>query len=141
MKKLVMLCVMVLTLAISAVASAASGKVLDAEEAIVAKFIEGGNYKAITASLSAEMQQNWDEKAYTNMQQQVANNFGKLTTNKLRIIEKFDDADILTYQIVGEKIPAARFVYVFMLNGEKPLLHDFRILMPKAKEETSEAGK
>ena len=64
-----MLCVMVLTLAISAVASAASGKVLDAEEAIVAKFIEGGNYKAITASLSAEMQQNWDEKAYTNSQQ------------------------------------------------------------------------
>ena len=71
----------------------------------------------------------------------IANNFGKLTTNKLRIIEKFDDADILTYQIIGEKIPAARFVYVFMLNGEKPLLHDFRILMPKAKEETSEAGK
>ena len=37
MKKLVMLLVMLLSLAVTAVCNAASGKILDAEEAIVAK--------------------------------------------------------------------------------------------------------
>lgn len=61
------------------------------------------------------------------------------STNKLRVMEKFDDADVLTYQIIGEKVPAARFVYVFVLNGDKPLLNDLKVLLPKAKQEA--AGK
>ena len=70
----------------------------------------------------------------------MAKDFGKLTTNKLRIIEKFDDADVLTYQIIAEKVPAARFIFVFVLNGEKPLLNDLRVMLPKAQEEAP-AGK
>ena len=54
-------------------------------------------------------------------------------------MEKFDDADVITYQIIGEKVPAARFVYVFVLNGDKPLLNDLKVLLPKAKQEA--AGK
>ena len=61
------------------------------------------------------------------------------STNKLRVMEKFDDADVITYQIIGEKVPAARFVYVFVLNGDKPLLNDLKVLLPKAKQEA--AGK
>ena len=143
MKKILMLLVMVLTLAVSAVCSAAGGKVLDAEEAIVAKFMEGNNYKAVSAMMSADMQKDWTENAYTNMHEQVAESFGKLTTNRLRVIEKLDDADVLVYQVVGEKIPSARFVYVFVLNGEKPLLKDFQMLLPKPKEEAdaNAAGK
>ncbi|WP_299447787.1 hypothetical protein [uncultured Phascolarctobacterium sp.] len=143
MKKIFMLLVMVMTLAVSAVCSAAGGKVLDAEEAIVAKFMEGNNYKAVSSMMTAEMQKDWTEKNYTNMHEQVAKNFGKLTTNRLRVIEKLDDADILTYQIIGEKIPSARFVYVFVLNGEKPMLRDFEILLPRPKKEApaNAAGK
>ncbi len=137
MKKMLMLLVMVMTLAVSAVCSAAGGKVLDAEEAIVAKFMGGNNYKAVSSMMSADMQKDWTENAYNNMHEQVAKSFGKLTTNRLRVIEKLDDADVLVYQIVGEKIPAARFVYVFVLNGEKPLLKDFQILLPKPQEEAS----
>ena len=140
MKKIVLFMLMLLMLAISSVCSAASGKVLDAEEAIVAKFVESGNFKAVSSMLSAEMQKNWDEKAYSNFQESLAKDFGKLTTNKLRIIEKFDDADVLTYQIIAEKVPAARFVFVFVLNGEKPLLNDLRVMLPKPKEEAP-AGK
>ena len=51
MKKIVLFLVTLLVLAFSAVASAASGKVLDAEEAIVAKFIAGGNFKAVSPPL------------------------------------------------------------------------------------------
>lgn len=140
MKKIVMLMVMMLTLAFSAVCSAASGKILDAEEAIVAKFMAGGNYKAVSSMLSADMQKNWDEKSFTNFHSQINTQFGKLTTNKLRVIEKFDDADVLTYQIIGEKVPAARFIFIFMLNGEKPLLNDLRVILPQPKEEAP-AGK
>ena len=133
MKKLVMLVVMLLTLAFSAVCSAASGKILDAEETIAAKFMEG-NYKAVSAMLTADMQKNFTQEAYTNFHSQLNSEFGQLTTKKLRIIEKFDDADVLTYQIIGEKVPAARFVFIFVLNGEKPLLNDFRVMLPKPKE-------
>ena len=140
MKKIVLFLVTLLVLAFSAVCSAASGKVLDAEEAIVAKFIAGGNFKAVSPLLSAEMQKNWTEKSYSNFQNSLAKDFGKLTTNKLRIIEKFDDADVLTYQIIAEKVPAARFIFVFVLNGEKPLLNDLRVMLPKAQEKAP-AGK
>ena len=116
MKKIVMLLVMLFALAISAVCSAASGKILDAEEAIAAKFMEG-NYKAVSAMLTADMQKNFTQEAYTNFHSQLNSEFGQLTTKKLRIIEKFDDADVLTYQIIGEKVPAARFVFIFVLNG------------------------
>ena len=138
MKKIVMLAVMLLTLAFSAVCSAASGKVLDAEEAIVAKFMEG-NYKAVSSLISADMQKNFTETAYANFHAQLAKDFGKLTTNQLRVVEKFDDADVLTYQIIAEKVPAARFVYVFVLNGDKPLLNDLRVLLPKPQQEAAPA--
>lgn len=138
MKKIVMLLVMLLTLAFSAVCSAASGKVLDAEESIVAKFMEG-NYKAVSSLISADMQKNFTETAYANFHAQLAKDFGKLTTNKLRVVEKFDDADVLTYQIIAEKVPAARFVYVFVLNGDKPLLNDLRVLLPKPQQEAAPA--
>ena len=139
MKKIVLLLTMLLTLAFSAVCSAASGKVLDAEEAIVAKFMEG-NYKSVTSLLSADMQKNWDEKSFANFHNQVNTQFGKLTTNKLRVVEKFDDADVLTYQIIGEKVPVARFIYIFVLNGDKPLLNDLRVIVPQPKE-AAPAGK
>lgn len=141
MKKILMLLTMVLMLAVSAVCSASNGKVLDAEEALIAKFLAGGNYKAVSTLMTAEMQKNWDEKSYTNFQSTLAQDFGKLTTNQLIVVEKHKDADVLLYQVAGEKIPAARFVYLFKLNGEKPLLDDFSVMLPQKKEEAAEKNK
>ncbi len=134
MKKILMLAVMVMMLAVSAVCSAAGGKILDAEENIVEKFIGGGNYKSVSALMDTDMQKDWDEAAYGNMQEQIGKNFGRLTTHRLRIIQKLDDADVLIYQVISEKIPSARFMYVFVLNGEKPLLSDFVIQLPQQEE-------
>ena len=103
MKKILMLVTMVMMLAVSAVCSASNGKVLDSEEAIAAKFISGGNYKAITSMMTEDMQKNWDEKAYTNLQAQLAKDFGKLTTNQLLVVEKHNGADVLLYQVAAEK--------------------------------------
>ncbi len=135
MKKTIMLALMLLMLAVSAVCSAANGKILDAEEAIAAKFSQATSYKAVSPSMTAEMQTDWTETAFNNLHAQLAKDFGTLTTHKLRVLEKYDDADVLTYQVACEKIPRAEFIYVFTLNGEKPLLKEFRILLPKPQEE------
>ena len=137
MKKVLMLVTMIMMLAFSAVCSASNGKVLDAEEALIGKFLAGGNYKAVSAVMTPEMQKNWDEKAYSNFQSTLAKDFGKLTTNQLIVVEKHKDADVLLYQVAAEKIPAARFVYLFKLNGEKPLLNDFSVMLPQKKEEAA----
>ena len=137
MKKILMLVTMVMTLAFSAVCSASNGKVLDAEEALVAKFLNGGNYKVAATVMTPEMQKNWDEKAYTNFQSTLAKDFGKLNTNQLIVVEKHKDADVLLYQVAAEKIPAARFVYLFKLSGEKPLLNDFSVMLPQKTEEAA----
>ena len=137
MKKLLMLVTMIMMLAVSAVCSASNGKVLDAEEALIGKFLAGGNYKAVSAVMTPEMQKNWDEKAYTNFQATLAKDFGKLTTNQLIVVEKHKDADVLLYQVAAEKMPAARFVYLFKLEGEKPLLSDFSVMLPQKKEEAA----
>ena len=136
MKKILMLVTMIMMLAVSAVCSASNGKVLDAEEVIVDKFI-----KAVTSMMTEDMQKNWDEKAYNNLHAQLAKDFGKLTTNQLLVVEKHNGADVLLYQVVAEKKPAARFVYLFKLNGEKPLLHDFSVMLPQQKEAAKEEAK
>ena len=97
MKKILMLVTMIMMLAVSAVCSASNGKVLDEEEAIVDKFINGGNYKAVTSMMTEDMQKNWDEKAYNNLHAQLAKDFGKLTTNQLIVVEKHNGADCLLY--------------------------------------------
>ncbi len=141
MKKIVMMVVMMMMLAISAVCSASNGKVLDAEEAIAAKFLAGGNYNAVSSVMADEMKKNWDEKTYSNFQAQIAKDFGKLTTNQLIVVEKHKNADVLLYQVTAEKMPAARFVYLFELNGEKALLKDFSVMLPQKPEEAKVAEK
>lgn len=141
MKKILMLVTMIMMLAVSAVCSASNGKVLDEEEAIVDKFINGANYKAVTSMMTEDMQKNWNEKAYNNLHAQLAKDFGKLTTNQLIVVEKHNGADVLLYQGAAEKKPAARFVYLFKLNGEKPLLNDFSVMLPQQKEAAKEEAK
>lgn len=131
---------MVMMLAISAICSASNGTVLDAEENIASRFLTGGNYKAVTSLMTADMQKNWDESSYNNFQAQIAKDFGKITTNQLIVVEKHKDADVLLYQVASEKIPAARFVYLFLLNGEKPLLSDFSVMLPQQKTDNNAAA-
>lgn len=137
MKKIVMMFVMVMMLAFSAVCSASNGKVLDSEEALAAKFLNG-DFKAVSAVMSDDMKKNWDEKAYANFKEQITKNFGKINTNQLIVVEKHKDADILLYQVASEKVPAARFVFLFSVKGEKAMLSDFNILLPQQKDAVAE---
>lgn len=137
MKKMLMMVVMVLTLAFSAVCSASNGSLLDAQEKIVGNFLKGTNYKSVSAVMNDDMKKNWDEKTYNNFKEQIAKDFGKINTQDLILVEKHKNADILLYQVTSEKVPAARFVFLFQVEKEKPMLADFNVMLPK-KEEAAE---
>lgn len=140
MKKMLMMVVMVLTLAFSAVCSASNGSVLDAQEKIVKNFLNSSNYKSVAAVMNEDMKKNWDEKAYTNFKSQIEKDFGKINTNNLILVKKHQNADILLYQVASEKVPAARFVFLFQVEKEKPLLADFNVMLPQ-KEDAAAAEK
>lgn len=134
MKKMLMMVVMVLTLAFSAVCSASNGSLLDAQEKIVGNFLKGTNYKSVSALMNDDMKKNWDEKTYNNFKEQIAKDFGKINTQDLILVEKHKNADILLYQVTSEKVPAARFVFLFQVEKEKPMLADFNVMLPKKEE-------
>ena len=52
MKKILLMLTMVLVLGFSAICSASNGKVLDAEEAMVNKFLAASNYSAVTSMMT-----------------------------------------------------------------------------------------
>lgn len=138
MKKMLMMVVMVLTLAFSAVCSASNGSLLDAQEKIVGNFLKGTNYKSVSAVMNDDMKKNWDEKTYNNFKEQIAKDFGKINTQDLILVEKHKNADILLYQVTSEKVPAARFVFLFQVEKEKPMLADFNVMLPKKEEAAAE---
>ena len=129
---------MVLTLAFSAVCSASNGSLLDAQEKIVGNFLKGTNYKSVSALMNDDMKKNWDEKTYNNFKEQIAKDFGKINTQDLILVEKHKNADILLYQVTSEKVPAARFVFLFQVEKEKPMLADFNVMLPKKEEAAAE---
>ena len=138
MKKMLMMVVMVLTLAFSAVCSASNGSLLDAQEKIVGNFLKGTNYKSVSALMNDDMKKNWDEKTYNNFKEQIAKDFGKINTQDLILVEKHKNADILLYQVTSEKVPAARFVFLFTVEKEKTMLADFNVMLPKKEEAAAE---
>lgn len=138
MKKMLMMVVMVLTLAFSAVCSASNGSLLDAQEKIVGNFLKGTNYKSVSAVMNDDMKKNWDEKTYNNFKEQIDKDFGKINTQDLILVEKHKNADILLYQVTSEKVPAARFVFLFQVEKEKPMLADFNVMLPKKEEAAAE---
>ena len=138
MKKMLMMVVMVLTLAFSAVCSASNGSLLDAQEKIAGNFLKGTNYKSVSALMNDDMKKNWDEKTYNNFKEQIAKDFGKINTQDLILVEKHKNADILLYQVTSEKVPAARFVFLFQVEKEKPMLADFNVMLPKKEEAAAE---
>lgn len=142
MKKLFLTIAMLIMLAVSSVCSAANGKMLSAEEKLVNDFLNAKSYGSITSIMTDNMKKSLTADAYANFKEQVEKNFGKLTMRKLRIVQKFDDADVLVYQAIFEKVPAAEYSFVFMIQNGKPMLEKFGLaLPPKPQAEAAPAKK
>ncbi len=134
MKKFILMLTVLLMLAISAVCSASNGKVLDAEEAIVTKFLNAKDYKVATSVMTADMQKDFTAETFANFKVQLAKNFGEMTSSKLFMVEKGEGVDVLRYVSTFKKQPEAQFIFMFVLNGEKPLLQKFALMLPPAPQ-------
>lgn len=130
----------VLVLGFSAICSASNGKVLDAEEAMVNKFLAASNYSAVTSMMTDGMKKDFTEEVFKNFKEQMDKNFGAVSEKRLVVIEKGADADILRYSMKFAKQPEAMMSFLFAVKNEKPLLGDFGIALPQ-KEENKEAAK
>lgn len=144
MKKILLMLTMVLVLGFSAICSASNGKVLDAEEAMVNKFLAASNYSAVTSMMTDGMKKDFTEEVFKNFKEQfkeqMDKNFGAVSEKRLVVIEKGADADILRYSMKFAKQPEAMMSFLFAVKNEKPLLGDFGIALPQ-KEENKEAAK
>ena len=141
MKKLFLAIAMIMMMSISAVCSAANGKMLSAEEKLVNDFLNAKSYGSITSIMTDNMKKSLTADAYANFKEQVAKNFGNLTMRKLRIVQKFDDADVLVYQAIFEKVPAAEYSFVFMIQNGKPMLEKFGLALPPQPQTEAPAKK
>lgn len=140
MKKIVLMLTMVFMLAFSAVCSASNGKVLDAEETIINKFLSATKYTAITSMMTEDMKKDFNEETFNNFREQLDKNFGKLNEKQLFLVEKGKDVDVLRYQSSFALVPEAQFVFMFKVENEKPLLAKFALALPP-KEGAAEEQK
>ncbi len=138
MKKIVLMLTMVFMLAFSAVCSASNGKVLDAEETIINKFLSATKYSAITSMMTEDMQKDFNEETFNNFREQLDKNFGKLNEKQLFLVEKGKDVDVLRYQSSFALVPEAQFVFMFKVENEKPLLAKFALALPPKEDAAQE---
>ncbi|MCD8199139.1 MAG: DUF3887 domain-containing protein [Phascolarctobacterium sp.] len=137
MKKSILMLMMLFMLAFASVCSAAAsnGKILDAEEAVVNKFLNASNFSAVSGLLEGNMKKDVTAEVYSNFKDQVSKNFGRLDDMTLRVVEKQNKNDVLVYLAKFEKIPEAEYIFVFELKGDKPFLVDFVLRLPQKEEE------
>ena len=76
---------MVLVLGFSAICSASNGKVLDAEEAMVNKFLAASNYSAVTSMMTDGMKKDFTEEVFKNFKEQMDKNFGAVSEKRFKI--------------------------------------------------------
>ena len=112
MKKLVMLVTVVLTVAMAAVCFAAGdGNDLNKQQKIVDKFVA-----ALT--VSPELKQKMDVKAFAALQKQVKDTLGTMKEMKFVAYERFDQGDRLTYLGSYSKQQLVRVIYGFNKEGK-----------------------
>lgn len=136
MKKMFVMLVAMLTMAICSVCSATPGKVLDAEDAMVAKLFAAKDYKAVEAFFTPEFKKDFDAKSFDNFK----NSLGALTKSRMLSLEKFDEADQVVYLTAFEKMPDLVYAFIFEVKNEKPLIAGMQFRPLKA-EQPQAAGK
>lgn len=131
MKKMFMLVAMLMMMSLCSICSATPGKVLDSELYIVEKFFAAPNYKAVQPLLAADLQKEFNEEAFNKFKELTDKNFGTVNKNVLRVVTKYDDADVLEFRTSFSKIPLVAYVFAFTVDKEKPLMRNFTFQLPK----------
>lgn len=136
MKKIIFTLATIMMLAVCSVCSATPGKVLDAEDAMVAKMFAAKDYKSVETMFTPEFKQDFDAKSFDNFKSTL----GTLTKSKLVSINKYDEADEVIYITAFEKMPNLLYAFIFEVKNEKPLIAGMQF-RPLESEETQAANK
>lgn len=140
MKKIILTLATMMMLAVSSVCSATPGKVLDAEDVIVAKLFAAKDYKSVEALFSEDFKKDFNAASFDNFKK----SFGAFEKSKLLSINKYDEADEVVYITAFEKMPNVLYAFIFEVKNEKPLLAgmQFRVVEKEEAQGTApEAGK
>lgn len=129
MKKLILILTVVFTLAVSALGFAADGGDLNKEqkaaENFVAAFImEAPDYRTFSNGFDDTLKAKVTEQAYTVLQQQVQERFGRLKESKFYSFQRYDNVDYVTY--VGSFSKEKLVNITFAFNKENKMV-DFAL--------------
>lgn len=122
MKKWIFTITVIMMMAMSSLALAADSEDLAKEQQsvdVLLSVVEAKNipqYKDFSKLLSADLKQNFDEKAYADLPKVIANNFGEVKDVKFYSFQRFDQADRLTYIASFSKQQAVSINVTFNKN-------------------------
>ena len=134
MKKIILTLATMMMLAVCTVCNASPGKVLDAEDAMVAKMFAAKDYKSVEAMFTPEFKQDFDAKSFDNFKSTL----GALTKSKMLTVNKYDEADEVIYITAFEKMPNLVYAFIFEVKNEKPLIAGMQF-RPLASEQQAQA--
>jgi hypothetical protein len=124
MKKKFVMFLMTVMLSFSAVCFASYGTDLDAETKMAEQFFAGNDYKKVSAFMGQDFAKALTAEKYKEFFANVEKDAGKVVGSKLRVIEKYDDADVLHYFIDFEKVKNVKFIAVFKKVDSKIVLFE-----------------
>lgn len=141
MKKKFMLFLMAVMVSFSAICFASYGTDLDAETKMAEQFFTGADYKKVEVFMDAALSKEVTADKYKEIFSSVEKDLGKMVESKLRIVEKFDDADVLHYFAKYEKMQNVELVAAFKKDKSKIYLFQFGFNAPKAQAPAQEDNK
>lgn len=129
MKKLILILTAVFTLAVSALGFAADGGDLNKEQKAAENFVaaftmEAPDYRTFSNGFDDTLKAKVTEQAYTVLQQQVQERFGRLKESKFYSFQRCDNVDYVTY--VGSFSKEKLVNITFAFNKENKMV-DFAL--------------
>lgn len=129
MKKLILILTAVFTLSVSALGFAADGGDLNKEQKAAENFVaafttETPDYRTFSNGFDDTLKAKVTEQAYTVLQQQVQERFGRLKESKFYSFQRYDNVDYVTY--VGSFSKEKLVNITFAFNKENKMV-DFAL--------------
>ena len=139
MKKIIMMLTAVLSLGMASLGFASPASDLLAQEETtttkVISLIQGkGQLAEVSTGFSPALQKNFNAAALANMKKGVTEQLGGISNLKLVRLDKFADADRLSYIGDANKAPNVQMTFVFSVKGKKAELQGLNLIPVEVKQ-------
>lgn len=138
MKKILVL-VTVLVMGLANLCLASNGSLLDEEERtatqVLSVFAGKTEETAIQANLSAGLAKKMTSAKLAEIKKTISDKIGRISDAKLLVLQKFENADSLTFISKGSKSPNVEIRFVFETAGKRPLLNEITMRPVEVKKQ------